>query len=36
MKDWEFQWTRSFNPNPTKQDQEVIFSHKIQNETTIR
>ena len=29
-----FQWTRSFNPNPSKQAQEVIFSHKIQKNIT--
>ena len=27
--DWAFQWTISFNPEPNKQAQEVIFSRKI-------
>ena len=26
---WAFQWKMSFNPDPRKQDQEVIFSRKI-------
>ena len=26
---WAFQWKMSFNPDPSKQAQEVIFSHKI-------
>ena len=26
---WAFQWKRSFNPDPNKQAQEVLFSHKI-------
>ena len=26
---WAFQWKMSFNPDPSKQTQEVIFSHKI-------
>ena len=26
-----FQWEMSFNPDPSKQAQEIIFSHKIQN-----
>ena len=26
--EWAFQWKMSFNPDPTKQDQEVIFSRK--------
>ena len=25
---WTFQWKMSFNPDPTKQAQEVIFSRK--------
>ena len=25
---WAFQWKMSFNPDPTKQAQEVIFSRK--------
>ena len=27
---WAFQWKMSFNPDPSKQAQEVIFSRKIQ------
>ena len=27
---WAFQWTMSFNPDPSKQTQVVIFSHKLQ------
>ena len=30
IKNWAFQWKMSFNPDPSKQAQEVIFSHKIQ------
>ena len=26
---WAFQWKMSFNPDPSKQAQEVIFNHKI-------
>ena len=26
IKQWVFQWKMSFNPNPNKQSQEVIFS----------
>ena len=29
INDWATQWKMSFNPDPTKQAQEVIFSHKI-------
>ena len=28
---WTFQWKMNFNPDPTKQAQEVIFSQKLQN-----
>ena len=28
VNDWAFQWKMSFNPDPSKQAQEVIFSHK--------
>ena len=28
---WVFQWKTNFNPDPTKQAQEVIFSRYIQN-----
>ena len=27
---WAFQWKMNFNPDPTKQAQELIFSHKVQ------
>ena len=27
---WAFQWKMNFNPDPSKQAQEVIFSHKLQ------
>ena len=30
MSNWTFQWKMSFNPDPSKQAQEVIFSRKIQ------
>ena len=30
ISNWVFQWKMSFNPDPSKQSQEVIFSHKIQ------
>ena len=29
MKQWDFQWMMSFNPDPKKQAQEVIFSRKL-------
>ena len=28
---WAIQWKMSFNPDPSKQAQEVLFSHKIEN-----
>ena len=28
--EWAFQWKMNFNPDPTKQAQELIFSHKVQ------
>ena len=28
---WSFQWKMSFNPDPRKQAQEVIFSRKLKN-----
>ena len=31
INDWATQWKISFNPNPSKQAQEVIFSRKRQN-----
>ena len=30
ISNWAFQWKMSFNPDPSKQAQEVIFSGKIQ------
>ena len=30
ISNWAFQWKMSFNPDPSKQAQEVIFSHKLQ------
>ena len=29
VSEWEFKWKMSFNPDPTKQAQEVIFSRKL-------
>ena len=31
ISNWAFQWKMSFNPDASKQAQEVIFSRKIQN-----
>ena len=30
ISNWAFQWNMSFNPDPSKQAQEVIFSHNYQ------
>ena len=30
MKNWANQWKMNFNPDPSKQSQEVIFSRKLQ------
>ena len=30
INNWAFQWKMSFNPDPSKQAQEVLFSCKIQ------
>ena len=30
IDEWAFQWKMSFNPDPTKQAQELIFSRKVQ------
>ena len=30
MNNWAFQWKLSFNPDPSNQAQEVIFSRKLQ------
>ena len=29
IRDWAFNWKMSFNPDPTKQAKEIIFSKKI-------
>ena len=29
ISNWEYQWKMSFNPDPSKQTQEVIFSRKL-------
>ena len=29
MKEWAFQWKMSFNPGPSKQAQEVIFTSEV-------
>ena len=29
---WAYQWKMSFNPDPSKQDQEVLFSRKTKKE----
>ena len=29
IKEWAFQWKMSFNPDPSKQAQEVIFTRKV-------
>ena len=31
IRSWAYQWKMNFNPDPSKQAQEVIFYHKIQN-----
>ena len=31
ISDWAIQWKMSFNPDPSKQAQEVIFSRKRRN-----
>ena len=30
VRGWAFQWKMSFNPEPSKQAQEVIFTRKLQ------
>ena len=30
IKNWAIQWKMNFNPDPSKQAQEVIFSRKLQ------
>ena len=29
ISEWAFKWKMSFNPDTTKQDQEVVFSQKM-------
>ena len=29
IKEWDFQWKMSFNPDPSKQVQEVVFTRKV-------
>ena len=31
IKNWAIQWKMNFNPDPSKQAQEVICSRKLQN-----
>ena len=31
ISDWAFKWKMSFEPDPSKQTQEVIFSRKLKN-----
>ena len=33
VSNWAFQWKMSFNPDPSKQAQEVIFSRKLKKVT---
>ena len=33
VNDWAFQWKMSFNPDPNKQAQDVIFSRKSKRST---
>ena len=33
INNWDFQWKMSFNPDPSKQAEEVIFSRKLQMST---
>ena len=32
INDWAYQWKMNFNPDPSKQAQEVIFSRKIKSQ----
>ena len=34
IHNWAFQWKMNFNPNPTKQAQEVIYSRKTKKTTS--
>ena len=34
VHNWAFQWNMNFNPDPTKQAQEVIFKDKKKNTTS--
>ena len=29
IEEWPFQWKMSFNPDPSKQAQEVVFTRKV-------
>ena len=33
-RSWAYQWKHSFNNDPSKQSQKVIFSHKLKRKTT--
>ena len=33
VNEWAFQWKTSFNPNPSKQTQVVIFNRKLKRPT---
>ena len=33
INDWTFQWKRTFNPDSSKQAQEIIFSRKLKKTT---
>ena len=35
VNDWAFQWKMSFNPDPSKQHPEVIFSRKSKRSTIL-
>ena len=35
VNDWAFQWKMNFNPDPSKQLPEVIFSRKSKRLTTL-
>ena len=35
ISNWTFQWKIQFNPDPNKQAQEVYFSKKLKNESSL-
>ena len=35
ISNWTYQWKKSFNPEVTKEAQEVVFSHKSQKVTQL-